>query len=241
MKQQTGLALLLAGLALAHSSTALAQTPAAPAKITIDVRAGAQTQSRTLDTTTSFPLYGETAVVNAAQAVESGGLFDITGAYRIMSRLSAGVGFSIFSKGGDGSLIASVPNPNIFNRPQTTTATATDLAHKEVGTHLMAVYTLPLMENMEADLFAGPSFFHLTQDVLSATVPPGTQTANVATTSEKGSATGGNVGVNVSYMFKPNYGVAVFMRYAGATIDLPSAPGAKVGGFQLGGGAHFKF
>ena len=88
---------------------------------------------------------------------------------------------------------------------------------------------------------AGPSFFNLTQDVLSATVPAGTQTVNVATNSEKGNGVGANFGVNLNYLYKPNYGGGVFVRYAGATVDIPSASGLKVGGLQIGVGARLRF
>jgi len=42
-------------------------------------------------------------------------------------------------------------------------------------------------------------------------------------------------------MAKPNYGAGVFLRYAGATIELPSAGNVKVGGLQLGIGARLRF
>ena len=100
---------------------------------------------------------------------------------------------------------------------------------------------MPLTDKIDATVVAGPSFFRLTQDILDATVPSGTQTANVATLSEKGSSTGGHIGVNLSYMFAPNYGAGVFLRYAGASIDLPSAQDIKVGGLQLGIGARLRF
>src|SRR5256712_5999463 len=75
MTHKTKLAVLIAGLTLAGSSAATAQTPTTK-PIFVDVNGGAQTQSRTLNTTTSFPLYGETAVINSAQGIDGGGLFD---------------------------------------------------------------------------------------------------------------------------------------------------------------------
>jgi hypothetical protein len=37
------------------------------------------------------------------------------------------------------------------------------------------------------------------------------------------------------------YGVGAFIRYAGATVDLPSVSDLKVGGFQIGGGLRVRF
>jgi hypothetical protein len=242
MKNPTSLAVLIAGALLASSSTAAAQATT-PTSVFIDINGGAQTQSRTLTTSSSFPLYGETAVVNAAGAVDGGGLFDISGGYQVTPRLGVAVGFSIFSKSGDGSLVASIPDPIFVNRPAVKTTDATDLKHRETATHLMAVYPVPLhiMDKVETRISGGVSFFRLSQDIMSATVPPGTQTANVATTEESGNATGGNVGVNINYMYKPNYGGGIFLRYAGASVELPSAGKVRVGGFQLGAGARLRF
>jgi len=231
---------LAAALVLAGSTGARAQTQNAR-PFFADVNIGAQTQSRTIDTSTSFPLYGETAVINASQAVDGGALFDFSGGYRVVPQFGVAVGVSIFSKSGAGALASSIPSPIALNKPATSTATATDLKHREVATHIMVSYVRPIAEDFEVAVFAGPSFFRLTQDVLSATVPAGTQNTTVATQSEKANATGGNVGVNVNYTLGPNYGVGVFLRYAGTTVDLPSAAGVKVGGFQLGIGLRLRF
>jgi hypothetical protein len=37
------------------------------------------------------------------------------------------------------------------------------------------------------------------------------------------------------------YGAGLFLRYAGASVDLPSANNVKVGGVQLGGGLRLRF
>jgi hypothetical protein len=240
MNKITIVALLITGLSAAASSPATAQTQNPPS-IFVDVNVGAQTQARAIESSTSFPLYGETAVINAAQSIDSGGLFDISGGYRFMRSFGVAVGVSRFSNHGDGSLVASIPSPIAFNRSITTTSTATDLKHSEVGTNVMFVYFVPVLENFDVSVFAGPSFFRLKQAILSATVPAGTQTANVATQEQTGSATGAIVGLNLNYMFRPNYGAGAFLRYAGASVDLPSAENVKVGGFQIGIGLRLRF
>jgi hypothetical protein len=242
MNKHTMLALLTAGCTLAGSSIAAAQAQE-PTKIFIDINVGAQTQSRAIESTTSFPLYGETAVISAAQSIDSGAFFDFSAGYRFMPSmpsLGAAIGFSTFSKSGDGSIVASIPSPNAFNRAVTVTSTATDLKHSEKATHLMLVY-FRQVDLVEVSAFIGPSFFRAKQDILTATVPTGTQTANVSTQEEKANATGVIAGININHMFRPNYGAGIFLRYAGATVDFPSAPDVKVGGFQLGIGARLRF
>jgi hypothetical protein len=240
MNKMTTVAALIAGFTLAGSSTASAQAPS-PSSVFVDVNGGAQTQTQTLNTSTSFPLYGETAIINAAQAIDGGGLFDFGAGYRITRAFGIGVGFSFFSKTGEGNLAASIPDPLVLNRPRAVTASATGLKHREIGTHVMAVWFLPIDDKLDVTLFAGPSFIRLTQDVISGSVPAGTQTLNTANQTEKANATGANVGASVNYMFAPQYGIGIFLRYAGASTDLPSATDVKVGGFQVGGGLRLRF
>ena len=240
MKKTTSIVVLLAGLALAGTSPTKAQTPAANS-VFADVNGGGQTQSRTIGTSTSFPLYGETATVNDAQKIASGPIFDISGGYRVWRSLSVGVGFSAFSRTSVGTLIASLPNPIAFNRPLTVTASSSGLKHSELGTHLMAVWFIPVTDKIDVDFFAGPSFIHVRQDVMTASVPTGTQTLNVATTRQTGTAKGGNVGISASYLFSRHYGAGLFMRYAGGSVDLPAVSNLKVGGFQLGGGVRLRY
>jgi hypothetical protein len=229
---------LVAGLASASAATA--QTaPETP--VFVDVSVGSQTQSRTLDTSSSFPLYGETAAINTRQQIDGGPFFDISGGYRVTRNVGIAIGVSTFSRDGEGTAIASIPNPLVFARPATVTLPAPGLKHSELGTHLMAVFFVPLTGNLDVALSVGPSFIRLKQDVTSVSVAPNTQNATINVATESATAKGVNVGVDTSYMFHPNLGVGVFLRYAGGTVDLPSVTEVKVGGFQVGAGARLRF
>jgi len=248
MKKTTILAALTASLCLAGSSTAAAQTQDST-KIFVDINGGGQTQSRSFETSTSFPLYGETAVINTAQSVDGGGLFDISAGYRFrdgfghrfLSSLGVSIGVSTFTDKGTGSVAASIPSPNAFNRPASVTGSMDDLKHKENGTHLTLVYFRPVMRNVEVALSAGPSFFNVTQDFITGAIPTGTQTLSLGAHRERAKAVGGNVGVNINYLLRPNYGAGVFLRYAGATADFDTAGELKVGGLQLGIGLRLRY
>jgi hypothetical protein len=258
---KTNIVVLIAAFLFANSSAATAQVPA---KAFIDVNGGAQPQSQTLDASASSPLYSETAIVNSAQGIDGGALFDISGGYRIRPAFAVGIGFSVFSKSGEGSFIASIPDPLIRNRRTTLPGSASGLKHREIGTHVMAVWLVPRFASprfakIDVAIFGGPSFFQLSQDVMTAAVPAGTQTVNVTSLREKGNALGGTVGINLNYMFAPRsgsapasgsaptsssalrYGIGIFLRYAGASADLPSADNVRVGGFQAGGGLRLRF
>jgi hypothetical protein len=244
---KTTIIAVAAGFYLACSSNVAAQTQAS-AKYFIDVNAGAQTQSRSIGTSTSFPLYTETAIINTAQGVDSGGLFDLSVGYRLPLAFggnpmpfAVGIGVSIFGDEGESSVIASIPSPVAFNRAANVTASATDLKHKEVGTHLTFSYFHTITDKIDASVFVGPSFFNVSQEFTTATVPSGTQSLTLSTVRERTTAAGANIGFNINYLVRPNYGAGVFFRYAGATADLDTFDGLKVGGVQLGGGLRLRF
>jgi Outer membrane protein beta-barrel domain len=240
MINKTSLAVLIAGFTLAGSLTAEAQTQA-QTSVYINVNYGGQLQARTFTGSTSFPLYGETAVINSAQSVDSGGVFDFAGGYRVMSHLSLGLGYSSFSSSGDGTITGSIPSPTVFNNPKVSTVSATDLHHKETGTHLVASWMVPIAKQFDATISGGFSFFRVTQDILTATVPAGTQDMTAQTQESKGDSNGANFGVSLNYMPRVNYGVGLYVRYAGATVSLPSVGDMKVGGTQIGGGLRLRF
>ena len=87
----------------------------------------------------------------------------------------------------------------------------------------------------------GPSFIRVTQGVVAGSIPPGTQSLSLAIASEEATAKGVNVGVDGAYLFTKNLGAGLFIRYNGGSVDLPSAPDLKVGGFQIGVGARVRF
>jgi hypothetical protein len=247
MNKTTIIAVVTAGLYLACGSSVAAQTQAPTTKFFVDINAGAQTQSRSIATSTSFPLYNETAIINTAQAVDSGGLFDLNLGYRLpvafggKMPFGVGIGFSIFGDDGESSVVASIPSPVAFNKPANVTASATDLKHKEVATHLTLSYFHTVTDKIEVSLSVGPSFFNVSQDFTTATVPSGTQSLSLGTTRERDSAVGANIGFNINYLVRPNYGAGVFFRYAGTTADFDTFDDLKVGGVQLGGGLRLRF
>src|SRR6186713_170255 len=170
-KLTTRAALMAAAFCLAGSSIAAAQTQATqtqatqtPTKYWFDLNGGAQTQSESIEMTSSFPLYGETAIINTAQGVDGGGLFDISAGYRINAQFGVSLGVSIFTDNGESSVAASIPSPVVINRPANVTATGTGLKHKEVGTSVLLSYFRPITDKIEAVLSIGPVFYNVSQD-----------------------------------------------------------------------------
>ena len=235
--------LVMAGVMAAVGSEARAQTQPPPATLGfVNVNFGTQPSSRTIGRSNSFPVYGEAATLTTAMETGNGGIFDITGGYRFRPNLAGAIGFSNFSNLSDSGVIATIPNPLFFDQPQTVNTSVKDLQHNERGIHLQAVWFMPITNQIDVAFSAGPSFIRVSQDLVSSvTIPAGTQNATPVVVTEKATAVGVNLGVDGSYLFTRNFGAGVFIRYAGAKVDLPSVSDLRVGGLQAGVGARVRF
>jgi hypothetical protein len=226
---------MIAGTARAQSS---AETPRA----LFDVNVGAQPQRHTIVTASTIPIYQESAAITSTLPIRNGALLDVTGGYRVWPHLAIAVGFSTFGRPSDGAVSATIPNPVFYGRPFAATASAAGLAHSERGVHLQAIWFVPVRDRLELALSAGPSLIHVSQDMTpTVTIAANSQTVSVTPVTQSGFAKGANAGVSVNYLFTPRVGLGVFVRYAGGSIDLPSAGTVAVGGAQTGVGLRLRF
>jgi hypothetical protein len=229
-------------LFVALGGEAKAQQASLPGSAFLSINVGAQPQRRTVRTSMTFPLYDETAAVTSSQPIKNGPMFDITGGYRAWRSVAVAVGVSSFSTSGTSSVTASIPDPGFFDRARTIVQDATGLGRREIGVHLQAVWSRPMTDRIEVSLSAGPSIIRVSQQLAATvTVPARTQNVNLVEETQSGTALGANVGFDGSYMLTPQYGLGVFLRYAGASVDLPAVSGLKVGGVQGGFGFRARF
>jgi len=245
----------LAAVLTLSASLAQAQPPARPTatnaqqsamplggKLSIGINLGAQTQSSTASSDFSFPLYAQTATVTTTAGISGGPLFDANVGYRFMRNIGVGFGFSSFSSTSTATGAATIPNPIFFDRPAQVTLNPVDAKHTERNVYIVATGYVPLTDTIELSLFVGPSFTHVTQDVITAvTVPPGTQSVVTALGNEAGNAKGVNVGADLSYKFTNLVGAGAFIRYNGGSVDLTTLQNVKAGGLQVGIGARLRF
>jgi hypothetical protein len=208
----------------------------------VNIDGGAQPQRRTIAATSTFTVYDEEASVSATQRIRNGAVFEISGGARVTPTVAVGVGFSTFGRSGTGEVTGSIPNPAFFNRYATQVKDASDLKHREQAINLRVSWFRLLSDDVEVALSAGPSFVRVTQGLATnITVPTGTQDFTVSTVEAKGTAVGGNAGIDATYMLSPGLGLGMFVHYTFGTVDLPSVPDVKVGGLQTGLGAHLRF
>jgi hypothetical protein len=240
---------LVAAFTLAGASLAQAQPPSSTqgtsplgGKLSVDINVGAQTQSSTASSDFSFPIYAQTATVTTTAGIDGGPLFDANVGYRFMRNIGVGLGFTSFSSTSTAQGAATIPSPIFFNNPVSVTLNPVDAKHSEKNVYIIVTGYVPLTNVVELALFIGPSFTKVTQDVInSVTVPPGTQAADATLGSESGTATGVNVGADLTYKLTHLVGVGGFIRYNGGSVDLPTLSNVKAGGFQLGIGARLRF
>ena len=210
----------------------------------ITVDGGAQVGSHTLESSSSFPLYDETATVSTSQKVKSGGFFDVGGAYRVWGKnLLAGVTISHTSSDSEVALNASVPSPFFFDQPRTVTSSQSGAKHSETAVHLAAIWMIPVANKLDVGVFGGPSIFAVKQDTvatLSVTEPGPAVAAPLGNVSK--TAAGANLGVDVQYLVTKKIGVGGVARYSAGSVTIPGASKhLHVGGFQIGVGVRLRF
>ena len=227
--------LLVTGMA----SEAHAQAPVAgESRYFFNVNLGGQWKEQTFNDTSTFTIYGENGAVAAAHAIGGGTLFDVSAAAMVWRNVAVGIGFSNVSNRNDGAISVSVPHPIVFGASRTATATAADLEHSERVVHLQFMWMVPFRDKIELAFMVGPSFFTVRQTLATVQAPDNISdpppfvnvTINsVALTEVKDSPVGVNVGVDGTYLIRTVRGIRVgvggFIRYAGASLDLPTTSG----------------
>jgi hypothetical protein len=246
MKQMTRAIVLASGLALAGTSAVWGQSPDEPARAFVSVGGGYQSAERTVDTTGSFTLYDEPGSFAGSRKVGKGPFFEIGGGAHVFGQVSVGVAYSRYQKPTDVPFTVIAPHPLFFSQPRTVTLNVNDLGHTENAVHIQLFYQIFSSSRYDASVSAGPSIFSVKQDSVEAVTATETGTpytaVNLGATFESASKTavGFNVGFDLNYRLTGGFGAGLFVRYTGASADLPWAK-VKVGGPQFGLGLRYRF
>jgi ABC-type glycerol-3-phosphate transport system substrate-binding protein len=232
----TRIIVLAAGLALFGASGASAQTE--DPKVYGDLNIAGQTQSVTIATSSTFPLYGESGGTSSSVTVGRGLVFDAGAGYFVRKHLAVGIAVSLFTRSPTGTAFVTLPDPIAYNS-FTTLAAAPKLAQTELGTHLKLVYVYPINDKLNVAISAGPSIVRVDKEIATASVVNGA--AQITVASQTGTAIGGNGGLDLNYFFSPRIGGGLFVRYILGEVNLPAASSVKVGGFQGGLGLRVRF
>jgi hypothetical protein len=247
-------AAILATTSLVVAAPALAQTrgPARrPSSVFVSVSGGIQQAASDISDHFSFSKNQETETIDVKYPMKPWVLFDAGASFRVWKGLAFGAAFSRTSGNGDAEVTASVPHPFFFNQPRSISGTENGIQHAENGVHLQVQYVVPVSDSVHVILGAGPSWISVEHEIVTdltvtESYPFDTAAFGGAVTKRtKASASGYNVGADVTWMFARSVGVGGMVRYARADVDLEPAAGRtlsmKVGGVQGAGGIRFVF
>ena len=219
----------------------------------INVGWGIESGSSSMSDTRTGTIYDESATITSSSTFSSGSLFDVGAGIRIIKNLTVGVGYHQEQNDTEGTVTGSIPSPVFFNRPRALTGSE-PLDRKEAATHINIGWVLPFSEKLDVMIYGGPSFFRLTQDVISDVKPNETGAtsstigATISTAERKKSVTGFNVGADATYILWQNdsirLGAGGFVRFTQASTDvemMATSQPTDVGGMQFGFGGRIRF
>jgi hypothetical protein len=216
----------------------------------LTVGGGYQSATKGFTDSSTFAVNAENAQLSTAYEIESGPILSLAGGIRFTRLLSAGAAFTRYSVSGAGALTASIPHPFFFNRPRQISGDISGLDRREHAVHIQVRATVPAGRNLEVGVYGGPSFFSVTQTVVSSVdydeeYPYDTATFSGAPTkSADESGIGFNVGGEITYLFTRQVGVTGGVQFARASLSIPGADGdvdITAGGLQTLVGLHVKF
>lgn len=219
----------------------------------VNVGWGVESGSSAMTDTRISTIYEETATVTSTSNFTSGSLFDVGVGVRVWRNLTIGGAYHQEQNDTQGELSGSIPSPIFFNRPRTLAA-AEPLDRKEQATHLSIGWVVPVGAKFDVMVYGGPSFYRLTQEVISNATPNessasgSTIGATITTAERKKSQTGYHAGADATYILWSNdsvrLGAGGFVRFTQADMDvemLSSTQPTKAGGVQFGFGARLRF
>lgn len=243
------LAILILGL-LASASSAFAQQPMFPRRGFIDVNGGYQMTSNDFESRATFNVNAEEARFTTNYEVRSGPTLDVAGGATVWRRVALGVGVTRFSRSTAGTLDGSVPHPLSFDRPRSVTGDVTGLKRDEFAVHVQTRAVVPIGSRLQLMAFGGPSYFRVTQAMVSAftwtdSYPFDAASFTGATTATgKGASLGFNGGLDLAFFFSRQFGVGSTVQFAAATVRIESSASTqevKAGGGKAGAGLRVRF
>lgn len=245
--------LIVCGVLAGTASQASAQGATWADRGYINVGWGVESGSSTMADSRTRTVYEEAATFNTSSTFTSGSLFDVGVGIRLWRNLTAGLAYHQEQNDTEAEITGSVPSPLFFNRPRTLSATE-PLDRKEAATHVNIGWVVAISDKIDVMVSGGPSFFRLTQEVISDVEHSETSATDTTVGAEfdkieaKKSVTGFNLGVDATYIFWSNDSIRVgaggFFRYASAETEvemLSSSQPTKVGGTQFGLGVRLRF
>jgi len=219
-------------------------------RIVIGVNAGVQTGAAQITDHFEFESNVETATVDVDYPTGAAVLIDGSMTLRLWHHVGVGVAASKTTQNGSANVDARIPHPLFFQQPRTVAGSQSGVGDTQTGIHFQLSYAIPATRHLTITLSGGPSYLHVSQDVVtdikySESYPYDVATFTSAPTEQvSAGALGFNVGGDVAWMFTRAFGIGGLVRYTRATVDLESSDrtiSMDAGGVQAGGGIRLVF
>jgi len=196
----------------------------------------------------TYTEYVEKTTITTDYPTKKGPAFDGGGAVKVWRNLAVGVSVSLARRSTEGSVSGAIPHPFYFDKARSISGSAA-IERSENAVHVQALWVIPAGQRFLIAVGAGPSFFSVKQSLVqslsfSQSYPYDTAMFTSATVSQpSGSAVGVGGSVDVGYYFTRNVGLGGMVRYARATVPLPthdSTVEVDAGGFEAGLGLRVR-
>jgi hypothetical protein len=200
--------------------------------------------------TVTFPSYLEEGTTTTSNEGGKGLVFEVGAIVKIRGPLGVMGSLELYQSDFDSVYEQSLPHPLYFERPRTVGGDLPGLEYSETAVHLDAVFTREL-PRFTIDLFAGPSFFMTSTEVLDSVETtseyPFDEAAVRSTTTQKldDNPIGFNAGGSLTWKLNDVFGIAFQARYSHATVGVAREGSEELeldaGGFRVGGGVRISF
>jgi hypothetical protein len=232
-----------------------AAKPAGPAagipRMFLSLEAGAQVTPSSADSTVTYKLSGEDAVLDAEYKTRVVPVFGARLGMRVWRSLVVGAGASLFGSSGTATVNARLPHPFFFQRPRTVDGSVSNMKRNEAVFYGEVGWLAQISPRVDVLVFAGPAFFNATQETATKLLfteqyPFDSATfSSVETASKKVTAAGFTVGADLTYRIGNTVRVGALIRYSYATTDVEPITGQPfeitLGGLQTTAGIRIRF
>ncbi|MBI3400303.1 MAG: hypothetical protein HY048_02690 [Acidobacteria bacterium] len=231
-------------------SLAHAQSPwLDKAWVTID--GGFQPSASSFSAASTFRINAEAGALNVSYPVTRATQLDFGGGARVWRNLGVGVAVSFMTQSDAAGISGNVPHPFFFNQPRSLSGQSAALNRQETGIHVLALWMIPVRENVQVGVFGGPTYFMVKQGIVntvsySESYPYDSVSFTTADTADQSkNKMGFNVGVDGTYLLSKSVGVGATLRFSRATVNFDAPDGtaiaSDVGGVQAGAGLRLRF
>lgn len=245
------LSVAIALIATASATAQPSEPSAESSRVTISVSGAQQAARSSFSQISTLRVNQEDGSVEVGYVRQNSPLWDVGVGVKVQDRLWVTVAVSSLSKKSDALVSAEIPHPLFFGQQRAVDGTVSGVTHRETAVHVDAAWGLPVEGKLSVQVFGGPTFFSVAQDVVSDVTYSEAYPFDTAlftgasTTRGKKSTVGFNAGADVTLFLTSRVGVGGQVRFSRGTAKVGTPLGGSVsmgvGGLEVGGGLRLRF